>query len=97
MANIPPFAGSSPGRESGAPPLPVITAANLTTLVSNLQNITKAINNLEQTIGSKFPDWVTVPASSSSSGTAGQIAYDSSYLYICVSSSLWRRVALSAY
>lgn len=38
------------------------------------------------------------PASSSGAGTPGQIAWDSTYLYICVSANSWRRVALgSAY
>jgi hypothetical protein len=38
------------------------------------------------------------PASSSAAGVPGQMAWDSTYLYICVSSNSWRRVALgSAY
>ena len=38
------------------------------------------------------------PASSSAAGTPGQMAWDSTYLYICVSANSWRRVALgSAY
>ena len=38
------------------------------------------------------------PASSASAGTPGQMAWDSTYLYICVSANSWRRVALgSAY
>ncbi len=36
----------------------------------------------------------SAPSSSSSSGTAGDIAYDSGYLYICVSSNTWKRMAL---
>jgi len=42
-------------------------------------------------------DWVTVPASASATGTAGQKAYDSSWLYICVSANTWRRVAIAAW
>ena len=34
------------------------------------------------------------PSASGSSGTAGDIAYDSGYLYVCVSSSTWKRMAL---
>jgi hypothetical protein len=41
--------------------------------------------------------WVTVPASSSASGTAGDQAYDGTYLYVCVASSTWERVTLSSW
>ena len=34
------------------------------------------------------------PASSTDTGQAGQIAWDSSYLYICVATNTWKRVAL---
>ena len=36
------------------------------------------------------------PASSSAAGTKGQILYDSSYIYICVATNTWRRVATSS-
>lgn len=42
-------------------------------------------------------DWVTVPASASATGTAGQLAYDSSWLYVCVSSNTWVRTALATW
>jgi hypothetical protein len=38
---------------------------------------------------------VTAPTSSTSTGTVGQIAWDNSYIYICVSTNLWKRVALN--
>lgn len=37
------------------------------------------------------------PASSSASGLAGEICYDSSYMYICISSNTWRRIAHSTW
>ena len=42
-------------------------------------------------------NWVSVPSSSSASGTAGDEAYDSNYLYICVSANTWERVGLSSW
>lgn len=39
----------------------------------------------------------TVPASATATGTAGQIAADASYLYVCVATNTWRRVAISAW
>lgn len=32
-----------------------------------------------------------------SSGNAGEIAWDSSYIYVCVAANTWRRAALSSY
>ena len=41
--------------------------------------------------------WVTAPALPTSSGTAGQVACDSTYYYICTASNTWRRVAIAAW
>ena len=41
--------------------------------------------------------WSSVPASATATGTAGQIAYDTNYLYACVSASTWKRTALSSW
>jgi hypothetical protein len=38
---------------------------------------------------------VTAPATSGSNGSAGQIAWDSNYIYICTSTNTWKRVALN--
>lgn len=37
------------------------------------------------------------PATASSTGTQGQIAWDSDYLYICVATNTWKRVAISTW
>jgi hypothetical protein len=34
----------------------------------------------------------SVPASSTATGTPGQIAYDSSYIYVCTATDVWHRV-----
>ncbi len=39
----------------------------------------------------------TVPATATSTGVAGQRAYDSSYLYICTSTNTWKRTPLSSW
>ena len=41
--------------------------------------------------------FVSAPASATASGTAGQIAYDSSYFYVAVAQNTWKRVALSTW
>lgn len=37
------------------------------------------------------------PTTSTSPGVPGQIAFDSAFLYICVSAGVWRRVATSSF
>jgi len=37
------------------------------------------------------------PSSASDTGQAGQICWDTNYLYVCVSSNTWKRIALSSW
>jgi len=46
---------------------------------------------------SAFSNFVAAPATATSKGTAGQVAYDSGFLYVCVGPSTWKRVALSTF
>lgn len=39
----------------------------------------------------------SAPATASSAGTAGQVSYDSSYVYVCVATNTWKRAALSTW
>ena len=38
-----------------------------------------------------------VPATSTSTGTTGQIAWDSGYVYICVAANTWKRATLNSW
>lgn len=40
---------------------------------------------------------VSAPIAATSTGTAGQVAYDANYFYICVATNTWRRVAIAAW
>lgn len=40
---------------------------------------------------------VTVPSSASDTGTAGNIAYDADYIYICTATDTWKRVAIATW
>jgi hypothetical protein len=40
---------------------------------------------------------VTVPTTASSAGTAGDIAYDASFVYICVATNTWKRATLATW
>ena len=37
------------------------------------------------------------PASAGASGTTGEIAWDTNYLYVCVATNTWKRVLLSTW
>jgi hypothetical protein len=37
------------------------------------------------------------PASAAASGVAGQIRWDSSYIYICIATNTWKRVAIASW
>lgn len=39
----------------------------------------------------------TAPSSSTASGSPGQVAYDSNYIYVCVAANTWVRAALSTW
>lgn len=38
-----------------------------------------------------------VPATSTSIGTPGQLAYDAGFLYVCVAPNVWKRVAIATF
>lgn len=39
----------------------------------------------------------TAPSSASDTGVEGEIAYDSSYVYICTATDTWKRVAIATW
>lgn len=43
------------------------------------------------------PALASVPASATATGTIGQISFDASYLYVCVATNVWKRVAISTW
>ncbi len=48
-------------------------------------------------VKSKTAELVSAPSTASSTGTAGQIAYDSSYMYVCTATNTWKRTALTTW
>jgi hypothetical protein len=43
------------------------------------------------------PALVAPPVSSTASGTTGQISWDANYIYVCVNTNTWKRVALTTW
>lgn len=55
------------------------------------------LNTALDYLDSKSISVVTKPTTASSAGTVGQIAYDATYVYICVATNSWVRVARVAW
>lgn len=71
--------------------------ASLDDLLSSLQQGVKALNALTQVVQETFPNWVAVPATASSTGTAGQVAYDATHFYVCIATNTWVRCTLATF
>ena len=41
--------------------------------------------------------WVDAPASATSQGIQGQLAFDASYIYICTATDTWKRAAIATW
>ena len=61
---------------------------NFTSIKNNFSTAAKEITAIQTTLAST-PLVVPPPVSSSSAGTAGQIAYDSSHFYVCIATNTW--------
>lgn len=60
-------------------------------------NVNGSVNATNVLAGGVDLGWVSPPATATSTGVAGQKAYDANYLYICTATNTWRRTALSSW
>lgn len=77
----------------------IATSATANDTDANLKN---RANHTGSQLASTISDldtagWVAVPATATSTGTAGQRAYEPGYLYICVNTNTWERVATATW
>ena len=57
-----------------------------------------AVRRTEQTATQTAPaTWVTAPSGATDPGAAGQIAYDSGFLYVCTATDTWVRAELATW
>lgn len=66
-------------------------------LISNLETIFQSASDAFAGLDRSKATIVKAPETSSSSGRAGQFAYDSDYIYICVSTDTWKRVGIATW
>lgn len=57
----------------------------------------KCNDNFTELYGLAQTASASAPASASATGTAGQIAYDSGFLYVCTATNTWKRVAIATW
>jgi len=67
---------------------------NFTVIQENFTVAATEISAL-QANSSAYISSTTVPVSSSAPGITGQIAYNSSYIYLCIATNTWVRAAVS--
>jgi hypothetical protein len=63
--------------------------------IAAIIGLQSALNNLAA--GSGGVAWSSVPASPTSTGAAGSIAYNATHFYVAVAANTWRRVGLSTW
>ncbi|QDP66377.1 MAG: hypothetical protein Unbinned1819contig1001_23 [Prokaryotic dsDNA virus sp.] len=80
---------ASDTTEDGKLDLKVMAAGTLTSMA--------AITAANVTLGARPIIPTHTPSSASATGTAGEIAWDASYIYVCVASNTWKRVAVSTW
>lgn len=81
--------GGSQGNMTGATVLQSITVNSNGHVTATSTRTLNAAN-----VGA-LAGWVTAPASKTASGTAGQIAKDDNYLYVCTAANTWKRSMLA--
>lgn len=67
-------------------------ATTLQLINLNIAQLIAAVRNV-----AAFSNFIAAPATAVSTGTPGQVAYDSTHLYLCVATNSWVRVAMAAW
>ena len=80
---------ASDTTEDGKLDLKVQAAGTLTSMA--------AITAANVTLGSRPILPTHTPASATAAGTAGEIAWDAAYIYVCTATNAWKRVAISTW
>lgn len=75
----------------------LVFVANATgTAVTKKLTVTSLLSN-SANVSAAYLRNSTAPANSSATGVAGEIRYDSSYVYVCVATNTWKRASISTW
>ena len=78
--------------------------SNLGAVSGNITNINQSISNVNVAVASYLPVYSGnlqvgsyAPTANNSPGSAGQLAWDSGYVYICIATNTWKRANISTW
>lgn len=74
-----------------------MASADLDTINSTQIQGVQMLGLIYQALKNGIVNWQPAPATSSSAGAPGMIAYDATHLYLCVAANTWVRVALATF
>jgi hypothetical protein len=74
-----------------------MSAADLDTINSTQQQGVQYLGLIYKALLQGGLNLTAVPATSTSPGTAGQVAASSTFMYLCVAPNTWRRWAISTF
>jgi nitrogen fixation/metabolism regulation signal transduction histidine kinase len=69
---------------------------NFSNIKNNLNTAKNEITAIQDTLDST-PIYTNVPASSTATGIVGQIAFDTTHLYVCIATNTWVRATLATW
>ena len=67
----------------------------LENIATSIDETIDALKDVRRSDGTTIVRVGTAPISASAVGKAGELAYDSGYVYVCVAENTWKRSALS--
>lgn len=65
--------------------------------ITDSANVLSALSGQAASVGSLLVTSPGAPSSASDTGTAGTIAWDTSYMYVCIATDTWKRAAISTW
>ncbi len=74
-----------------------MAAADLDTINSTQTSGVQILGLIYQALKNGIVNWQPAPATATSTGTPGMVAYDSSFFYICIAANTWKRVAIATF
>lgn len=77
--------------------LTTATAASTTGGATNTAALVTAIDTITTQIGISFVSFVPVPATATSPGSPGEMAFDATHLYVAVGTNVWVRATLATF